>query len=102
MMLLRRTLMRRGMTHVFEPNGGQLRRAIERSLTATLDDLQLRGAFAGATSQKSFRIAVQQSAADIDNGRIIVEVAVAPSQPIRFLTIRLVQQGARLTILEEA
>jgi hypothetical protein len=102
MMLLRRTLLRRGMTYVFEPNGPVLRRAIERSLTATLDDLQQRGAFAGATSEKSFRIAVQQSDADIDTGRLIVEVGVAPSQPIRFLLVRLVQQGARLSILEEA
>jgi hypothetical protein len=102
MMLLRRTLLRRGMTYVFEPNGPVLRRAVERSLTETLDDLQLRGAFAGASSAKSFRVAVQQSDADIDAGRLIVEVGVAPSQPIRFLTLRLVQQGARLSILEEA
>ena len=93
MMLLRRTVLRRGMTYVFEPNGPVLRRAVERSLTETLDDLQLRGAFAGASSAKSFRIAVQQS--DVDIG-------IAPSQPIRFLTLRLVQQGARLSIIEEA
>lgn len=102
MMLLRRTLLRRGMTYVFEPNGPVLRRAVERSLTATLDDLQQRGAFAGAASAQSFRVAVQESAADLDAGRLVVEVAVAPSQPIRFLTVRLVQQGARLTILEAA
>jgi len=102
MMLLRRTLLRRGMTYVFEPNGPVLRRAVERSLTTTLDDLQQRGAFAGATSEQSFRIAVQQSDSDIDAGRLVVELAVAPSQPIRFLTLRLVQQGARLSILEEA
>lgn len=102
MMLLRRTLLRRGMTYVFEPNGPVLRRAVERSLTATLDDLQQRGAFAGASSAQSFRVAVQQNDADLDGGRLVVEVAVAPAQPIRFLTVRLVQQGARLTILEAA
>ncbi len=102
MMLLRRTLLRRGMTYVFEPNGPVLRRAVERSLTEALDDLQQRGAFAGASSEKSFRVAVQQSDADIDAGRLVVEVGVAPSQPIRFLTLRLVQQGARLSIVEEA
>lgn len=102
MMLLRRTLMRRGLAHVFEPGGPVLRRAVERSLTATLDDLQLRGAFAGASSADSFRIAVRASSADIEAGRLVVEVSVAPSQPIRFLTLRLVQQGTRLTILEEA
>ncbi|HEX8483687.1 MAG TPA: phage tail sheath C-terminal domain-containing protein [Allosphingosinicella sp.] len=101
MMLLRRTLMRRGLEHVFEPNGAVLRRAVERSLTSTLDDLQLRGAFAGASSAQSFRVSVRAGAADVEAGRLVVEISVAPSQPIRFLTMRLIQQGARLTILEE-
>lgn len=102
MMLLSRTLRRRGMTYVFEPNGPVLRRAVERSLTATLDDLQQRGAFAGANSAQSYRVAVQESDADIDGGRLIVEIGVAPAQAIRFLNVLLVQQGARLTILEDA
>ena len=102
MMLLRRTLLRRGMTYVSEPNGPILRRAIERSLTATLDELQLRGAFAGASSAQSYRFAVQRNDDDQEAGRLVVEIAVAPSQPVRFLTIRLVQQGARLTIMEAA
>lgn len=102
MMLLSRTLRRRGMTYVFEPNGPVLRRAVERSLTATLDDLQQRGAFAGASSAQSYRVAVQESDADLDGGRLVVEIGVAPAQAIRFLNILLVQQGARLTILEDA
>jgi hypothetical protein len=102
MMLLRRMLVRRGLTHVFEPNGPVLRRAVERSLTATLDDMQLRGAFAGATSEQSFRVSVQASAGDLDGGRLIVEISVAPSQPVRFLTLRLIQQGARLSIEEDS
>jgi len=102
MMLLSRTLRRRGMTYVFEPNGPVLRRAVERSLTATLDDLQQRGAFAGASSAQSYRVAVQESDADIDGGRLVVEIGVAPAQAIRFLNVLLVQQGARLTVLEAA
>jgi hypothetical protein len=102
MMLLRRFLLRRGMTYVFEPNGPVLRRAIERSLISTLDELQLRGAFAGASSAQSYRFAVQQEDGNEEAGRLVVEIAVAPSQPVRFLTIRLVQQGARLTIMEAA
>jgi hypothetical protein len=102
MMLLRRTLMRRGLEHVFEPNGAVLRRAVERSLTNMLDDLQSRGAFAGKSSAQSFRVAIRAGAADVEAGRLVVEISVAPSQPIRFLTMRLIQQGARLTILEEA
>jgi hypothetical protein len=32
----------------------------------------------------------------------VVEIGVAPAQAIRFLNVLLVQQGARLTILEDA
>jgi hypothetical protein len=102
MMLLRRTALRRGMTYVFEGNGPVLRRAIERDLRGMLDDLQERGAFAGKVSAQSFRVAVDEKASDPDTGRLVVEIAVRPAQPMRFLTLRLVQVGARLTILEEA
>jgi phage tail sheath protein FI len=102
MILLRRVALRRGMTYVFESNGPVLRRAVERDLVQMLDDMQRRGAFAGKTSAQSWRVAVQDDAGDRDNGRLVVEIAVAPAQPMRFLTLRLVQRGSRLTILEEA
>lgn len=97
MMLLRRTLFRRGMAHVFEPNSAVLRRAVERSLTTTLDDLQQRGAF----SNGGYRLAVQASAGS-SGDRLVVEIGVSPAQPIRFLTLRLVQQGGRLSLVEAA
>lgn len=100
MIFLRLVAMRRGEPLVFESNGDQLRRALEREFAQMLGDFQRRGAFAGRT--RGWRLAVETTQADRDNGRIVAEIGVAPSQPLRFLTFRLVQQGARLTLAEAA
>ena len=100
MIFLRLVALRRGEPLVFETNGDMLRRALERDFSQMLDDFQRRGAFAGG--KQGWRLAIQTTSADRDNGRIVAEIGVAPSQPLRFLTFRLVQQGARLTLAEAA
>ena len=102
MILLRRLAMQRGMTYLFEPNGPILRRAVERELAATLDYLQVRGAFAGQSSAQSYRIAVQSEPTDADAGRFTVALAVAPAQPLKFLALRLIRRGDGVTLVEEA
>lgn len=102
MSLLRRVAVRRGAPYVFEPNGDVLRRAVERGFTQMLDSMFRQGAFVGRTVQEAFRVSVDPTAADRDGGRLIVEIGVAPSQPMRFLTVRLFQSGERFTIAEEA
>jgi Phage tail sheath C-terminal domain len=101
MSLLRRACVRRGNAFVFEPNGDVVRRAIERTFGHMLDDLIRRGAFAGKGSADSYRLAVDPSDGDRMNGRLIIEIAVAPLQPLRFLTLVLAQAGERLTFAEE-
>jgi hypothetical protein len=100
MIFLRLVALRRGEPLVFESNGDVLRRALERDFSQMLGEMQRRGAFAGG--KQGWRLAIQTSQADRDNGRIVAEIGVAPSQPLRFLTFRLVQQGARLTLAEAA
>jgi len=103
LILLRRLALRRGTSYVFEPNDDVLRRAVERGFTFLLTDLFRRGAFAGATVAESFRVVTSgaiNTNADRDNGRFFVELRVAPSLPLKFLTIRLTQNGERLTVLE--
>jgi len=102
MILLRRFVLQRGMTYLFEPNGPVLRRAVERDLEGALDYLQARGAFAGRSSAQSFRIAVAEEVGDLDAGRLIVELGVAPARPMAFLTVRLVRRGDGVTVVEEA
>lgn len=104
MILLRRLALRRGTSYVFEPNGPELRRAVERGFTLLLGELFRRGAFAGETAARSFRVVTDDTIntpRDFDAGRLIVELRVAPSVPMRFLSVLLAQTGERLTVAEE-
>ncbi|MEO6092082.1 MAG: phage tail sheath C-terminal domain-containing protein [Novosphingobium sp.] len=102
MILLRRVALEQGTIYVFEPQGPVLRRAVENHFDRTLDDLQRRGAFAGARSSESFTLRVDARPGVADQGRLEIEIGVAPSIPMRFLSLRLLQQGGRLTLAEEA
>jgi phage tail sheath protein FI len=78
---------------------------VERGFTFLLTDMFSRGAFAGATPVESFRVVTSgaiNTNADRDAGRFFVELQIAPSLPLQFLTIRLSQSGERFTVLEEA
>jgi hypothetical protein len=100
LMLLRRAALRLGSTYVFEPNNDSFRRMVQRAFDALLGDLFQRGAFAGATAATAYQVRTDASLNTpqaIDDGRFIVELRVAPSRPMTFLTIRLVQLGERLT-----
>lgn len=101
MSLLRRVCVRRGAPFVFEPNGDVTRRAIERSFGHVLDDMVRRGAFAGKGKADSYRLVVDATESDRMNGRLVIEIAVAPAQPLRFLTLVLAQAGERFTVAEE-
>jgi hypothetical protein len=103
MCLLRRAALRRGATYVFEPNGATLRRTVERAFEALLQALFVRGAFAGRSAGESFRVEVGEEVntpARADAGQFWVELKVAPSLPLTFLTVRLVRSGERLVSQE--
>jgi hypothetical protein len=99
MILLRRLLLRDGHEWVFEPNGPALARTVERLLSGWLAELHARGAFAPGRPADAWRLEVDSSQAD--QGRVVVTLAVAPSRPLEFLTVRLVREGERLLVLEE-
>jgi hypothetical protein len=97
MFLLRRLALRHGTTYVFEPHGHRFRTMVRRTFESLLADLYQRGAFAGAVAGEAFRVVVddtvnpeQLTAA----GRFVVELWVAPAQPLVFVRVRLVQSGA--------
>jgi hypothetical protein len=103
LILLRRLALKHGAEYVFEPNDERFRRVVERGFTALLDYMFVRGAFAGATPKTSYQVVVDSSLNNpqsVEQGRFIVELRVAPSLPLRFLTIRLVQTGARGFVTE--
>ena len=104
LMLLRRLAVRLGATYVFEPHSTAFRRAVQRGFEALLEELFARGAFAGTTTATSFQVITDDTLntpASVDEGRFIMELRVAPSLPLSFMTIRLVQSGDRSLVTQE-
>jgi hypothetical protein len=103
LILLRRLALRHGTRYVFEPHDDPFRRMVQAGFEALLDDMFMRGAFAGNTAGASYQVITNASIntpQSVDQGRFIVELKVAPSLPMTFLTIRLLQTGDRLSISE--
>lgn len=102
--LLRRAALKLGVDYVFEPNDASFRRSVQRGFEGLLGGMFVRGAFAGRIPSESFQVVTDSSLntrASIDLGRFIVELKVAPSLPLTFLTVRLVQSGDRTYVTED-
>lgn len=103
LILLRRQALRVGATYIFEPNSAAFRRSVDRGFTEMLDGMFERGAFAGNTAATSYQVVTDDSLntpQSVDLGRFIIELRVAPSLPLTFLTIRLVQTNDRTVATE--
>ena len=94
--LLRRAALRNATPYVFEPNGNELERRVQRAFEGVLGRIADLGGFAGATQAEMFRVAVLP-----DEERLVVELRVAASLPLRFLVVRLVQRGDGAVVVEE-
>jgi hypothetical protein len=98
LILLRRLALRLGATYVFEPQSDSFRRLVRRGFEALLDQMFERGAFAGSTPDTSYQVVTDSflnTPQSVEQGRFIVELKVAPSLPLTFLTVRLVQTNDR-------
>ena len=101
--LLRRAALKLGADYVFEPNDDPFRRSVQRGFEGLLDGMFLRGAFAGRTSRDAFLVVTDNTLntpASVDQGRFFVELRVAPSLPLSFLTVRLLQAADRTFVTE--
>ena len=104
LILLRRLALREGNTYVFEPNSPALRERIYFRFRELLSLLFTRGAFAGRIPAEAFEVVTNASVnpeESIDQGRLIVELRVAPARPLEFLTVRLLQRGTEGLAFEE-
>lgn len=91
--LLRRLALLHGPDLVFELNDGALRRALQRRFEALLTELFVLGAFSGARPEEAFQVVTgspPNTPRSVEQGRLIVELKVAPARPLAFLTVRLV------------
>ena len=93
---LRRAALLHGARYAFEPSSDVFRRTVQRGFEQLLARAFALGAFAGATASDAYRVnagSPPNTQASLDAGRLIVELQVAPSRPLAFLTVRLVRTG---------
>ena len=77
---------------VFEPNGPQLWAALRRSLIDFLTTVWRSGALEGESAEEGFFVKCDRTTMtrdDIDNGRLVCVIGVAPVKPAEFVIIRI-------------
>lgn len=77
---------------VFEPNGEPLWETVRQTITNFLLNNWRSGALLGTKPEEAFFVRCDSSTMtqnDIDNGRLIVEIGVAPVKPAEFVIIRI-------------
>jgi phage tail sheath protein FI len=86
---------------VFEPNDLDLWQRVKRTINAFLIGLWRQGALLGATPEQAFYVkcdAETNPAESIDEGRLTVEIGIAPVKPAEFVIFRISQwQGGAST-----
>ncbi|MFZ0388951.1 MAG: phage tail sheath C-terminal domain-containing protein [Calditrichia bacterium] len=79
---------------VFEPNNESLWARVRRTVTEFLTRVWRDGALMGLTPEEAFFVKVDRTTMtqdDIDNGRLIVLIGVAPVKPAEFVIFRIAQ-----------
>ena len=100
-LMIRRALVAQTQWAVFEPNGPALQRDLVHAIQGLLRGLFRAGAFAGATEAESFFVRVLADAPRQDAGQLVIEIGVAPAEPLEFILVRLARDGDGTLTLEE-
>lgn len=80
---------------VFEPNDENLWDRVKQTISVFLNTMWREGALAGSSPEEAFFVNVGRdtmSQDDIDNGRLICVIGVAPVKPAEFVIFRLTQK----------
>ena len=80
---------------MFEPNDMKLWEGVTRTLTGFLTGLWQSGALFGASPDQAFYVkcdAETNPQQSIDEGKLVVEVGLAPVKPAEFVIFRISQQ----------
>jgi phage tail sheath protein FI len=88
LIFLRKLALLRGMRYVFETNTQRFRQRVQHAFERTLRQLAARGAVV------AFRVVADDSLNtpyEVDNGRLVVAIQVAPTQPVEFITVVLIR-----------
>lgn len=80
---------------VFEPNDEILWVRVQRTISVFLTNLWRNGSLAGSSTDEAFFVNIGRSTMsqdDIDNGRLICVIGVAPVKPAEFVIFRITQK----------
>ena len=100
-LMLRRTLLADLQWAVFEPNGPALWRDLQHAIESLLRGLFRAGAFAGRSEAESFFVRVHTDTPRLDRGELLVDIGVAPAEPLEFILVRLRRDGDGTLNLQE-
>lgn len=90
MILIHRAGRRIGLDHVFEPGAEQTWRNIKNSFNDLLKNMYLKGGLRGKSPDDAYFVSCGRSSMtqnDIDNGRLIANVAFQPAVPIEQIAV---------------
>lgn len=93
LILIRKIALREGARYVFETNTDRFRALVRSRFERILASLADRGALAAYQVVTDSGV---NTAADLDQGRLVVVLRVAPTQPTEFITITLRRSGEGL------
>ena len=82
---------------VFEPNDEVLWVRVQRTISVFLNTLWRNGSLAGGSPEEAFFVDIGRATMtqdDIDNGRLICVIGVAPVKPAEFVIFRITQKTA--------
>lgn len=89
---------------VFDTNGPELRLTLTRAITTVLLEAWRAGALKGARTDEAFQVTCDETnnpPEEIDLGRVLCEIAVAPAVPMEFIVLRIALSGeGRLEVFE--
>jgi hypothetical protein len=80
---------------VFEPNNESLWALVRQAVTNFLDTVWRTGALEGTRQEQAFYVRCDRSTMsedDISNGRLVVEIGIAPTKPAEFVIFRFRQK----------
>ncbi|OPX86535.1 MAG: Phage tail sheath protein [Pelotomaculum sp. PtaB.Bin104] len=88
---------------VFEPNNEKLWARVKRTITEFLTRVWRDGALMGTKPEEAFFVKVDRTTMtqdDLDNGRLIVLIGVAPVKPAEFVIFRIAQVASGADVTE--
>jgi len=93
LIFLRKLALRRGMQYVFETNNERFQQQVQGSFERALNLLMARGGLAAFEVSTTDGLNTQN---DVDNGRFLIALKVAPTLPVEFITVILLRSGEGL------